>query len=162
MGRPLTEVPMAAARASPAQRSDARQQPQDPLEIHRRQPSWSGSIANKAKAFERTRYTPTPAAPVATRSKESEEGAMPRGHWVPTIKSSAGQEASRGDPPGAAAAASSSSGAAASSSAAAPAAAAAAQPEDELLHPSDTSFTSGSQEMIRDRRALRKNPIIRS
>eukprot|EP00959_Pyramimonas_sp_CCMP1952_P061761 1290783-Pyramimonas_sp.AAC.1 len=73
MGRPLAEVPKSTARASPAQRTDPRQQPQDSLEIHRRQPSRSGSIANQAKAFERAGYTPMPASPVATRSKESEK-----------------------------------------------------------------------------------------
>eukprot|EP00959_Pyramimonas_sp_CCMP1952_P041417 866136-Pyramimonas_sp.AAC.1 len=67
---------------------------------------------------------------------------------------------SRGNPPGAAAAASSSSGAAAPSAAEAPLRG--NPPEDELRHPGDTSFTSGSQELINDRRALRKLPPIRS
>eukprot|EP00959_Pyramimonas_sp_CCMP1952_P009822 204840-Pyramimonas_sp.AAC.1 len=63
MGRPLSEVPKSPTRAMPAQRPDPRPQPQDSLEIRRRQPSQSGSIASKAKAFERTGYTPTPASP---------------------------------------------------------------------------------------------------
>eukprot|EP00959_Pyramimonas_sp_CCMP1952_P080759 1687440-Pyramimonas_sp.AAC.1 len=36
---------------------------------------------SKAKTFERTGCTPTPASPVTTRSRDSEEGAMPRGNW---------------------------------------------------------------------------------
>eukprot|EP00959_Pyramimonas_sp_CCMP1952_P085944 1797603-Pyramimonas_sp.AAC.1 len=78
MGRPLSEAPKSPTRAAPAQRPDSRQQPQDSVEIRRRQPSRTGSIAGKAKAFERAGFTPTLASPVATRSKRSEEGALSR------------------------------------------------------------------------------------
>eukprot|EP00959_Pyramimonas_sp_CCMP1952_P090158 1887345-Pyramimonas_sp.AAC.1 len=81
MGRPFSEVPKSPTRAAPAQRPGLRQQPQDSVEIRRRQPSRSGSIAGKAKAFERAGFTPTPASPVATRSKKSEDGALSRGTW---------------------------------------------------------------------------------
>eukprot|EP00959_Pyramimonas_sp_CCMP1952_P103178 2158032-Pyramimonas_sp.AAC.1 len=39
------------------------------------------------------------ASPVAARSKASEEGALPRGTWVPKIRSGASRETPRGNPP---------------------------------------------------------------
>eukprot|EP00959_Pyramimonas_sp_CCMP1952_P121852 2547541-Pyramimonas_sp.AAC.1 len=70
---PRSKTPRSPTRATPAQGPDPKQQPQDPVEVRRRPPSRSGSIASKAKAFERTRFTPTPAAPATARSKRSEE-----------------------------------------------------------------------------------------
>eukprot|EP00959_Pyramimonas_sp_CCMP1952_P219039 4579706-Pyramimonas_sp.AAC.1 len=55
---PRSETPRSPTRATPAQRPDPRKQPQDSVEIRRRPPSRSGSIAGKAKAFERTGFTP--------------------------------------------------------------------------------------------------------
>eukprot|EP00959_Pyramimonas_sp_CCMP1952_P025061 525701-Pyramimonas_sp.AAC.1 len=78
MEMPRSETPKSPTRATPAQRPDPRQQPQDSVEIRRRPPSRSGSIAGKAKAFERAGLTPAPASPAAARSKRSEEGALSR------------------------------------------------------------------------------------
>eukprot|EP00959_Pyramimonas_sp_CCMP1952_P213490 4466733-Pyramimonas_sp.AAC.1 len=68
-----SKTPRSPTRATPAQGPDPKQQPQEPMEVRRRPPGRSGSIASKAKAFERSGYAPAPASPVAARSKRSDE-----------------------------------------------------------------------------------------
>ena len=52
------------------------------VESPRRQPRRSESIANKAKAYERTTRTPGAPPAVAARSEQSQKGPAPRGSWM--------------------------------------------------------------------------------